>query len=516
VTYLTNGLLYNFRVRAKNAVGSGPWATISATPAIPITVPGVPQDLAAAAGDQQATLTWLAPADDGGSAILDYAIQYRTGGGAWTPIDPAASGLIVGALANGTEYEFQVRARNAVGSGSWSASVFATPQTVPGIPLNLAAAAGDQQVTLTWDPPTDDGGSAILDYAYEYRESGGAWSAPVTPAASGVIVGGLTNGLSYEFRVRARNANGSSLWSDPVSATPMTVPGAPTLATATPGNQSVALTWAAPLSDGGESIDDYVVQWSTGACASWTTFADGVSTNLFATVTGLTNGTSYCFQVLAVNAVGTGASSNILSATPINVITVPGTPVLTVVAADEHVHVSWTQPPNGGAPIDGYELCHRRITGPGSPTAWSCQWEPGATNLSEIIGNLTNGRTYEFQVRAHNSVGYGPYSAIVTTTLPATVPGIISNLHEDSDTQTTVSLHWDVPSDGGSAITDYEVQYRRSGTSTWIFFDGGDSTDNHITVTGLTRNTWYEFQVRAVNAVGSGSWSSTFSNQTDY
>jgi len=77
----------------------------------------------------------------------------------------------------------------------------------------------------------------------------------------------------------------------------------------TAGNAQVALTWAAPASNGGAAITDYVVRYSRDNGATWTRFIDPVSTATTATVTGLTNGTRYVFKVSAVNAAGSGTPS---------------------------------------------------------------------------------------------------------------------------------------------------------------------------------------------------------------
>ena len=75
--------------------------------------------------------------------------------------------------------------------------------------------------------------------------------------------------------------------------------GAPTLASAIPGDAQVALTWTAPASDGGSAIIDYTATASPGG-ASCTTASLGCS------ISGLTNGQSYSFSVRARNAVGSG------------------------------------------------------------------------------------------------------------------------------------------------------------------------------------------------------------------
>jgi hypothetical protein len=122
---------------------------------------------------------------------------------------------------------------------------------------------------------------------------------------------GLTNGDSYTFTVTATNALGTgaaSSSSNPV--TPATVPGAPSIATVTPGNGSVTVTWTPPSSDGGSAITAYTVvagdvttPANGGEACTWTTGP------LTCTVTGLTNGDTYIFGVSATNEVGTSATS---------------------------------------------------------------------------------------------------------------------------------------------------------------------------------------------------------------
>ncbi len=93
--------------------------------------------------------------------------------------------------------------------------------------------------------------------------------------------------------------------------------GAPTALNGTAGNAQVALTWSAPASDGGEAISDYTIEYSPDNGTTWNWFIDGTSTAASATVSGLTNGTSYLFRVSAVNNSGTGPVSATASVTPV-------------------------------------------------------------------------------------------------------------------------------------------------------------------------------------------------------
>jgi hypothetical protein len=132
---------------------------------------------------------------------------------------------------------------------------------------------------------------------------------------------GLTNGATYQFRVRARNKIGWGPYSNIVTASPRaTVPSAPRALTATVGNGvgsgRVRLTWTAPAETGGVPITDYIVQRSSNRGRTWDSLNDGVSTGRTYTATGLTDGATYQFRVRARNEKGWGQASNIVTATP--------------------------------------------------------------------------------------------------------------------------------------------------------------------------------------------------------
>ena len=150
----------------------------------------------------------------------------------------------------------------------------------------------------------------------------------VGAGAAGVTVGNLVNGLEYVFEVRAVNALGKGPV-ETAAATPVlrtgppppppppppgprkTVPDAPTNLLADGGNEQVALSWEAPENDGGFAITDYEVR--INGRGSWISTGSIHTTH---TVTGLTNGTAYVFQVRAVNAAGSSPYSNRAEATP--------------------------------------------------------------------------------------------------------------------------------------------------------------------------------------------------------
>jgi hypothetical protein len=93
-----------------------------------------------------------------------------------------------------------------------------------------------------------------------------------------------------------------------------TTPGAPTLNAPTAGNGSVTLTWSAPASNGGATITDYAVYRSTTSGSETQLMKTGGA--LTYTDSAVSNGTTYFYEVAAINSAGTGALSNERSATP--------------------------------------------------------------------------------------------------------------------------------------------------------------------------------------------------------
>ncbi|MDA3015308.1 MAG: fibronectin type III domain-containing protein, partial [Actinomycetota bacterium] len=190
-----------------------------------------------------------------------------------------------------------------------------------------------------------------------------------------------------------------------------TAPDAPTDLVGTPGVRSVSLTWTAPTSDGGATITDYIVEYSSNSGSNWTTFADGTSASTRATVTGLTDGTEYTFRVSAVNSAGTGTASATETVTP----GVPGTPTSFAAAdgADGTATLTWSAPSSGGSDIIRYVVSYSSDSG----STWSAE----AAAVSGDSLTLADG-TYEVRVRAENAAGFGEYatdSVTVTGTPPS-------------------------------------------------------------------------------------------------
>ena len=498
-TGLTNGTQYYFDVTAVNGVGEGPVSTeASATPA---SVPVAPTALTATASDSQVALTWTAPTNNGGEPVTSYNIYLGTSSGGETLLQNTGSTpttFTATGLTNGTTYYFTVTAVNLVGESLSSNEVSATPVVVPGAPTTLTATAGNAQVALAWGAPTNSGGDPVTGYKiYQGTSPGGETLLTSTSTTTAAYTStGLSNGTTYYFVVSAITLVGEGPFSNEASATPATLPGAPTGLTATGGNAQVALSWAAPASDGGSAIIFYNVYEGTAPGAETLLGSTGTTGTTF-TVTGLTNGTKYYFEAAAVNGVGQGPVSNETSATPARP---PGAPTgLTATGGNAQVALAWNAPTaNGGDPVSSYNIY--QSTSSGGETLLASTSTTATTFTST---GLTNGTTYYFVVTAVSLAGEGPVSNEASAT-PATSPGAPTGLTATGG-NTQVALSWAAPAGtGGSSVTSYNVY---KGTS-----PGGESllanaTSTSYTATSLTNGTTYYFKVTAINAVGEGPFS---------
>jgi PKD repeat protein len=385
---------------------------------------------------------------------------------------------------------------------SWIGSVEVISLPVPpSAPLNLTALSGDSFVNLSWQAPASDGGSPIINYQVRRGTSPGTESFLADAGPSLWFNDtGLTNGITYYYKVTAENAQGEGPSSIEMEAVPTqavipTVPSAPQDLIAIAGDSQVTLTWIAPSSDGGSPITNYNVY---DVSSDEAILVDILGNVLTYNVTSLTNGQTYYYLVRAVNSVGEGPSSNEASATPKQPSIVPSAPQnLIATAGDAQVTLTWSAPSStGSSSITGFKV-YRGITS-------------GGESLLVTLGNvltytdagLTNGITCYYKVSAVNSDGEGSQSneAAATPSQPAIVPSAPQGLAaEAGDSQ--VTLTWQVPSQSGSsAITGYRIYRGTSpGNETLVATIGNLLT---YTDAGLTNGQNYYYEVSALNSAG--------------
>ncbi len=262
--------------------------------------PDAPTIGTATAGDTQATVTFTAPASNGGTNITTYTTTASPGGATGTG---TSSPLTVTGLNNGTAYTFTVTAANAIGTGAASAAsnaiIPAAAQTItfgnPGV-QNFGT-------TPTLSATADSG----LQVAFTSSTTG----------VCAITSGGLLSFISIgSCTINADQAGDNSFLAAPTVSRTFTVnavvPGAPVIGTARPsGTGEIEVAFTAPPFTGGAAISSYTVTANPGGV-----HVNGTGSPL--RVSGLTVGQAYTFTVTATSSAGTGpasaASNSVLAA----------------------------------------------------------------------------------------------------------------------------------------------------------------------------------------------------------
>jgi Fibronectin type III domain len=214
---LTYGVAYTFTVVASNSYGSAAPSAPSA-PVTPGRAPDPVINLQATAGDGEATITWDAPAFDGGSPITSYTVDADSDGITVTVSGDTRSVTVTG-LTNGIAYAFLVIPSNAFGSTLSSYTNAVVPVGPPPVVSGLVVTVvGDGMVRLEWDPSTVD--APATSFTVASLPDGNTY----TTTDAFLDIYGLTDGVQYSFTVVANSPLGNAAPSAPVFATPVATP----------------------------------------------------------------------------------------------------------------------------------------------------------------------------------------------------------------------------------------------------------------------------------------------------
>jgi len=480
------------------------------TPSAPEAV----TDLIAIPSNGEIHLSWSEP-DNNGSPIVSYkVIRWETGSDVFTtfPNLSTTTQAIATGLKNNVSYSFKVIATNSFGSSNDSNIASAKPLAtspltdIPNAITDFMATRGDTKVNLSWTKPYDNG-SPITSYKITYWQIGTDNFKKKTLGAESTSaqITGLTNDVSYAFKINSINALGQSPDSNVDSATPSKsvvakVPNQVRGVTGIPSNGQVFLSWIEP-SDNGSLITSYRVTVNEKGSTVSTTYPN-IGDVTKTTILGLKNNVSYEFKISAVNSVGIGKESNPITVIPNNKVPIAITN-LKALSGNGKVTLSWSVSSAALDQITGYRVREFK-TGSDSFVSYSVVGK----STSITIDGLTNGVPYGFRVLGVNADGVGPESNIVyatpmsQTNIVGKVPAQIGDLKATtSDSQ--VKLEWSAPFNNGFPIIGYKIIQSNTGSSSFTTIQKSDAAPNAI-ITGLTNDASYDFKVSAINSEGVG------------
>ena len=526
-TNLAPGSLRYYRVSAINEIGTSDPSRLDF--ATTFDFPGPPTGLTATPnGQTRIDLSWNPPSNDGGSPIEGYRIDVSENGGAtWSVLvanfQSTTTAYSHTGLSAGDTRHYRVFAINKWGRGGQSDVVEATTDaTEPGPPLDLTADAnGQTQIVLDWNPPDENGGSAVTGYRIEFSRNGGAtWSTLESNTASTRTLytdQGLSPGTTRHYRVAAINSVGTGDYSNVDSATTAPdVPDAPAgLGAIANGTSQIDLSWTAPSDDGGADITGYRIEAAAQATGPWQVLrSDTQSDATEYPHTGLDPGTTRHYRVSAINAAGTGDPSDVASATSDPIV--PDSPTNLNAAADgqTRIRLSWTPPAyDGGAPVTAYRI---------EVSADSATWTVLSSNTGNARTTFTHtglqpGTTRHYRVSAVNVAGAGEPSNVADATTEATVPDAPTGLGATANGISRIDLAWTAPTiDGGAPVTGYRIEVSTTRGATWRTLEANTgNTAAAYSHTGLDPATRRDYRVSAINRVGAGLPSNVADATTD-
>ena len=507
---LSNDKQYQIRVRARNDAADDDAATFhdgmtsgtctadesvmcAATPASGAEAPDPPTSGAVtlSTDKNQATVTWTAPADTGGTTLHKYDVRYQASGATeWTTetVHGRETSHTITGLDAATGYTYQVRASNAAGDSGWAAA--GTTGTT-GTPLKVWFVSGypapryhlssvtDSGVVI-WAPSQTDRTADVSCDMLAGTEAVEARSTLRCPSGIlGVRWEGLSHGQSGHDSYNANLVTVSVQSTNPVNRYHLVAPiwdkELQFRATATAGTVQAATEWDFFYEIGGPTAPELAVSAGNG------TIKIGWST------------------------------PTVPAGTP------PGT---------------WQRP---GADLAGYRVWYRAQNTDGTWPAWTKDAWLAATAREHSI-TATNGTSYQIRVRArndaadddaatfHDGMTSGSCTADASvmcnatpSTTAITAPGVptfaASPITLSAD-KTKATVTWVAPVDtGGTTLHAYDIRYQASGASTWTTETVSGRATSY-TVSGLDAATGYTIQVQASNAAGDSGWAAAGTTST--
>ena len=439
-TDLTNGTEYVYKVTAANTS-----STISASTSVTslyINTPNSISSVPTPATANSITVSWAAPVTN--AVLTSYTIQRSTNGGAFATTYATTSGSVTSftdtGLTETSTYRYKVLANadyTSAGTGIVVSGVSATSaSTAPYFistvtPTATVTASTANSITVTWSAPVTSN-PAVSGYSLQRSSDGGTtWSADLTlssPTATTYVDSAASSGITYTYRLAAKNAQLTSAYTSSGTATAYFLSdplGAPTVTRTSTATTSLTVTGSFTANP---SISGYNIQRAVAGTSP--TFASVGATNYSITLpyvdTSVSANTSYLYQIKAKNEQLTTANWSTSNASLLS-YSVPFNPT-SVNASSVNataVTVTWSGASvnSTDTPITSYVIGYKLS----STTTYTTITGVSAGSSSYTISGLTTDSAYDFRVLVVNSIGTSATTgALVSTATPARVNGSIS------------------------------------------------------------------------------------------
>lgn len=478
-------------------------------PPTPVTL------LTVAPSNQSAIISFSAPESFGSHPSAGYLIEAVSGTNVKTrKISSVANDFVFDGLTNGTTYKINVYALNSDGVLSNGKSLPVTLSVKPslfppGAPQNLKAIPGNSKITISFNAPTNDGGSPVTNYSVKIIDSSTSAVVVSFTTSNNVVLTnkdftGLINGKNYQVKVYAQNSVGSSPAAQIEDIIPFTRPGQPTSLLVEGKDRALSISFKAPSSNGGLPIKNYTVQifveGQNSAIKTYTTPTNSVLTNY--DMTGLNNGTSYIAKVTAANTgqlSGDPAISN--AEKPFTKPSIVRN--ATAFPSDRQISLNFDIPlDSGGVPLSSY-IIKLYVSGQSSVyRSFSIPFSAAAPNVRNfIISGLTNGTSYDLKITSINQKSLESDSVTLAQKKPVGVLTAPTQLLAEPRDRQAIITFGPPSSTGGNIVTGYRIKAIDTTNSTTKTIDVG--LVYTYTFTGLTNTRNYTIQVQGITSTGS-------------